>query len=344
MHRVVGDPLAAPAAAVLRHAPAPGGDADRVDGPDGGDRPVGELRRHGVVVGVEADQRQRVGRGLLDPRRLEPLGRQGQHRRSLLGQQLGLGRRLAPQPSGEVGAAVGREPGVEPLQAAVQGRDGHQEVAAGVAHERLDVPLLVRPAHQAEVGLEEVVADEAEEGAGEPPLAAAGDLRDGDLEVVGADPPGHAAEEGEGPDVSLAERLGALAWEGAAEDRVGVGPRHDEHRHLGGPAVEDDRGRAEVDLGLAGRVGQRDEHLGSLAPPGADGVLDDGQPALVAVLVAEPTVDPHGGVPLLPRGLRVVLEDLVDDRQQRTEHGGPPSSGGRKAGGSVWVRIFLRVL
>ena len=79
-------------------------------------------------------------------------------------------------------------------------------------------------------------------------------------------------------------------------------------RRLDRPAVEDDLGLAEVDLGLAGAVGQRDEDLGVALPPGADGVLDDGQAAVVAVLVAEPLEDPLGGVPLLggpscrPRG------------------------------------------
>ena len=38
--------------------------------------------------------------------------------------------------------------------------------------------------------------------------------------------------------------------------------------HLGGPAVERDLGLAEVDLGLAGRVGQRDEDLGGRGRPG----------------------------------------------------------------------------
>ena len=43
------------------------------------------------------------------------------------------------------------------------------------------------------------------------------------------------------------------------------GKRHDEQGHLGGLPVEDDLGLAEVDLGLARAVGQRDEDLG-LAP------------------------------------------------------------------------------
>src|SRR5512147_1690492 len=147
-----------------------------------------------------------------------------------------------------------------------------------------------------------------EELGGDLALAAAGDPGDGDLGVVVADPAGYAPEEGEGTDVALEERLSALAREGGDEGRVGVRQRHDEERHGGRPAVEGDLRLAEVDLGLAGAVGQRDEDLGVPAPPGADGVLDDGQLAGKAVLVAEPLEDPLGGVPLLPRGRAVVLE------------------------------------
>jgi hypothetical protein len=39
------------------------------------------------------------------------------------------------------------------------------------------------------------------------------------------------------------------------------------------------------------------------------------------VLVAEPLEDAAGGVPRFPRGLLVVLEDLVDDGQERIELG-----------------------
>ena len=95
---------------------------------------------------------------------------------------------------------------------------------------------------------------------------------------------------------------------------------------LVGPAVEGDLGLAEVDLGLAGRVGQRDEDLGGPGLPGGDGLLDDGLAAFVAVLVAEPLEDPLGGVPLLPRGLPVVLEDLVDDGQEGAELGPGPGA------------------
>src|SRR3954447_25484374 len=91
--------------------------------------------------------------------------------------------------------------------------------------------------------------------------ATACDLGDGDLQVVVADAARDAAEEREGADVPLEERLGALAWEGAAEGRVGVRQRQDEQRDLRRLSVEGDLRLAEVDLGLAGAVGQRDEDL-----------------------------------------------------------------------------------
>src|SRR5262249_56001008 len=76
-------------------------------------------------------------------------------------------------------------------------------------------------------------------------------------------------------------------------------------------------------------VGQRDEDRGGGGPPGGDGLLDDRQAALVAVLVAESLEDASGGVALLPGGLPVVLEDLVDDGQEAVELG--PGPRGRAA-------------
>jgi len=100
--------------------------------------------------------------------------------------------------------------------------DRYQEVAAGEADKRLHVPLLVRSPHQAEVILEQVMTLESEERVGHLPVTASGDLGDGDLGVVITDPPGHAPEEGEGPDVPFEERLGALAGEGTNERRIRI--------------------------------------------------------------------------------------------------------------------------
>src|SRR5262249_58447684 len=57
-----------------------------------------------------------------------------------------------------------------------------------------------------------------------------------------------------------------------------------------------------------------------------DGVLDGRVPAGEPVLVLEPLPDPAGRVPLLLRGLRVVVQDLTDDGEDRLD-GRPPGRG-----------------
>jgi hypothetical protein len=74
-------------------------------------------------------------------------------------------------------------------------------------------------------------------------------------------------------------------------------------------------------------MGQGDEDLGGSEPPGGDRLLDDGQAALVAVLVAKPLEDPAGGVTLLLGGLPVGFEDLADDGQGGFELGLGPGRG-----------------
>ena len=216
VHRVVEDLLAAPAPAVARHDAVADDDPDGVHRADDRDPVVGELGGHRVLVGVEADQRQRVDATAARPGRPRtprtaaaagPAAPRRAGRPWSPACPRAAARRSSRQPALEVG--------VERLQAAVDDGDRHQEVAAGVADQRLDVPLLVGPPHQAEVGLEQVMALEPEELVGDLAVAAAEDLGDGDLGVVVADPARDAAEEGEGPDVALEERLGALAREGA---------------------------------------------------------------------------------------------------------------------------------
>src|SRR5207302_903002 len=59
---------------------------------------------------------------------------------------------------------------------------------------------------------------------------------------------------------------------------------------------------------------------------------DHGQAARVAVLGPQAIEDPFGGVPLLPGGLPVVLEDLMDDRKEGFEDRGPLRLGAAIAG------------
>ncbi len=129
-------------------------------------------------------------------------------------------------------------------------------------------------------------------------------------------------------DHAFEDRLGAFEGERQHEGGVGVGPgRHEEGDQA--PTV----GEVDVDVSEIGlepptrQVSQGDERL-----PISTSVLEHvalhlGIPAAVAVLVAEPSEELGGGVPLLGRGGLVVDEDLVDDRLDRPQQRGEPIPG-----------------
>ena len=169
---------------------------------------------------------------------------------------------------------------------------------------------------------------------GQPSLTRTDDPGHHDAAVVVGDPPRHPAEEREAADVALPEGLGALALERLDEQGVGVRQGHDEEGDLAEPAGDVGQGVAEVDLGLAGAMDQRDEHLGADPLELADDLLHGCITALVA-LGGDPVEDPLGGVPLLPRAAHVLLEDPGDPVEVRAELGpGPRGRGavGRRLG------------
>ena len=100
--------------------------------------------------------------------------------------------------------------------------------------------------------IEQVMTLNFQERVGDLAVATPEDLGDGDPGVVVADPTRHTGEELEGPEVTLEERLGALAREGDDEEGVGIRQGHDEEGDLGGLAIEMDLGLTEIDLGLPG--------------------------------------------------------------------------------------------
>jgi hypothetical protein len=156
--------------------------------------------------------------------------------------------------------------------------------------------------------------------------AVAADARHRQPGVVVEDGPRHAAEEGEGGVVAVAEGLQPLRRVGL--DEAGVRVRQVEAEEVDLPLhPADHRHRLpEVGLRVAGRVRQRHEHLPHPGAPLAHVVLHDGVAAGEAVLGAQPLVDPLGRVPLLGRRRAVVVQDPVDDGGERPEPG--------RAGGS----------
>jgi len=249
------------------------------------------------------------------PASIEALLGQGQERRPFFFEQRRLGHGLAAQSAQQIVATLLFQVGVEAFQAA-DTRHGHEEVTPREANQAFDLPLLVRSTDQAEVTIEQVVALDPQEITCQFTFPLTDDFGHGGLGVVVADPCRYAAEELEGPTVTFQKGLAALAREDAAEDRIAVHQRHDEDGHLDLFALEDYVGVTEVDLSLARRVYQRHEHLGVLVPPGPHGVLDDRVAAVVVVYGTQSVEDAFGGVTLLAGRVPVLLENLMDDRQE----------------------------
>jgi hypothetical protein len=204
------------------------------------------------------------------------------------------------------------DPVIEPLEAALlemsvelgeagEGWDRDQEVAPGIADQALDLALVVALAGPAEPIEEQVVRPQLGEGAGPLPLAAAQDPGHRQPGVVVEDRLGHAAQEGEGRVVAVEEGLDPLGRVGLDEAGVRVRQVEAEEMDLL-PDTPDHRHRlAEVRLGMAGRMGERHEHLLGAGLPLAQVVLDDRVAAREAVLDPQALVDPLGRVPLLGR-------------------------------------------
>src|SRR5581483_11412497 len=150
---------------------------------------------------------------------------------------------------------------------------------------------------------------------GQLPLVWTGELDHGDLAVVVADPRRHAAEEREGSCVALVEGLGAFPREEAAETRVAVRQRQHEQRGLVSHPRDDHLGAAEVHLALARGMEQRYKDLGLRLLVAANGVANNARAPRVALLIAQTLIDTSGRVPLLWRGVAIVVDNLLKNRQ-----------------------------
>jgi hypothetical protein len=91
---------------------------------------------------------------------------------------------------------------------------------------------------------------------------------------------------------------------------------HSERRRLGHLTGDLDCRLAEVELGLTGRVGERDEDLLAVALVPGDGFLDLGDAAVIAGLIAQTLKDALGRVMPLGRRVAVGGQDLFDHSQE----------------------------
>ena len=84
-------------------------------------------------------------------------------------------------------------------------------------------------------------------------------------------------------------------------------------------AVDHHHPFAEIDLGVAGRMDQRHEHLAVPDLVLAHHVFHDRVATGVTVFVAQALEDPTGRMPLLPMLLLVGLQGLLDESHERVE-------------------------
>ena len=127
------------------------------------------------------------------------------------------------------------------------------------------------------------------------------DARHRQLRVVVQDRARHLAEELERGVVPVTERFGGLRRIGLHETGVAVRQVHRKEVDLALDPGDLRQRLAKIHLRMARIVPQRHEHLAMPQPPRQHVVLNDGDPARVAVLVAKPFEDPLRGMPLLPR-------------------------------------------
>ena len=84
-------------------------------------------------------------------------------------------------------------------------------------------------------------------------------------------------------------------------------------------AADDADAFAEIDLRVAGRMGERDEDLARSGAGDPHVILHHRVAAGVAMFDPQPFENPLGRMPLLRRRRLVSFQDRVDDRNERSE-------------------------
>jgi hypothetical protein len=182
-------------------------------------------------------------------------------------------------------------------------------------HAPLGTRLLLRATHQAEQGLEVVVARQGRIAPVELPRAAFEQVRHHRLGIVPPDLTRHTAKERERLDQPVQNRLGPLRGQGQHERAIRVRPGRDQHRYLPPPVGKIDVDVTEVGFqALARIVIERDKRLTALAALGTHIVPHPLIAALIAVLRLQPPPQLLHGVPLLAWRLLVAGQDGIDDR------------------------------
>src|SRR2546421_1298942 len=219
---------------------------------------------------------------------------------------------MAPQDVRVTLAALLLEPSVEVVPRR-KTRQWHHEVAPSPADQTLDAALVVAFTRTAVAVLDQAMRQEPADEAGAFACAIRQDARHQASVVVIEHRQRHPAEEGKSVNVAVDPSLCRCRWIGPNVTRVAM--RQIEREEVGFlPDPADHHQRfAEISLGMARGVVQRDKHLPPAAQLIAHVILDDGVAAGEPVLVSKPIKNPLGRVALLAVLANVVAQPLVDD-------------------------------
>src|SRR6266567_660229 len=280
--------------------------------------PVAIGGRYRVVGAAIAHQRLRA-----DPGRLLLAGVIGCWRQVLEGCQIprqALANRLVvtAQPIGEPAATTLEQLLVQRREAR-RPRYRHQQVPADPADQPLDLPLVIPLTGAAEPVGKQVMGLQLAEHARPLSHPMAQDAGHRQLRIVVEDRLRYAAKEAECGVVPVAKRFGGLRRVGL--HKAGVAMRQVDRKEVDLTLYPGDlRQRlTKVRLRMTRIVPQRYEDLELPLPARQHVVLNNGDPAGIAVLVAKPFEDPLRGMPLLPRPTLILRQDTVDDPGERVE-------------------------
>src|SRR4051794_14208318 len=151
------------------------------------------------------------------------------------------------------------------------------------------------------------------------PLAVTKDAGHRDPGVVVQDRLRHPAEECKRSNVAVAKSFRRLRRIANHEARVRVRQVEGKEVDLALYPTDDADSFTKVGLRMPRRVHQRHEHLALPLTLLQHVILYDGQAAAITVLGAQPLEDPLRGVPLLRWTAPIILQDLIDDIDERVQ-------------------------
>ena len=274
--------------------------------------------RHGIVVRLIADQRLGRHNSTALVAGIEGRRGQGAHGRQISLQAFADRLALATQLVALAFAALLLQKGVEGVPCRKL-RDRHHKITSGIADETLDIPLVVAFAGTAVAIPDQVVGQEATKQHCPFARAVGQDLGHQATVVVIDDRLRHASEERERMDVTIDP--GLCHRRRISPDIAAVAMRkiqHEETRLLL-DAADHHRRLTEVCLRVSGRMSQRHEHLLAALIPPAHIILDDRVAAGKTAFVAQPVEHPLGSMALLARHLEVLIQPMLDRRNERIQ-------------------------